>query len=261
MRRALAFRRAWALALAGAGLVIAGCGSSQSASTQAEAAMWATVAKPAPRAVSVPAGDDWIGAGGLQIAVPRTWMPVRLTTLSSAISAFGLQGASPAADRALLAGLRDPSFVDAGAPDTATGTSRAPGTSAEDTPAGPGQSSSGTSQGGSLGTSHYQANVGGYCTAAHFPPETNPETGLTSLAEGELTHIDADSSQITATTVDRKPALLIYYELSAGSSSITGLQYAIAASATRTCYVTLLTRQPVAYEPLFARMRTAIRVP
>jgi len=218
-------------------LAVTGCANTPSQAAQATAAMWAAAATPAPEAARLPAGDRWVGgtAAGLQVAVPDRWATVSVDGLGAAagISKLGLTGASSSALRQLAPGLRHPSALDAA--DLGQ----------------PGKSSQ---------SGQFQANVSAYCTASNFPPGTNPVTGLTTVAELELAAVNANNAQITHTRVDGKPALLIDYDLSVGGGTVTGLQYAIAASAGRACYVTMTTRKPVAYEPLFSRLRTGIRL-
>ncbi len=60
--------------------------------------------------------------------------------------------------------------------------------------------------------------------------------------------------------MDGHPAVLVYNQMSVGTANVTALQYAIAAPAGRTCYVTLATQQQVPYMPVFSRLRPAIQV-
>lgn len=233
MRRIPALVPAIAIAV-GLTAAAAGCATAPSKSAQATAAMWAAAAAPAPRAPVLPAGAGWRGsrADGVQVAVPDRWVSVSLSGMprSAAISKLGLTGASSQALRQLAPSLDRPAAVDVADP-------------------GPGASQ----------PAQFQANVSAYCAESHFPPGTNPVTGLTTVAELELSAVNANNAQITQTRIDGQPALLIDYDLSAGPSTLTGLQYAIAPSSGRACYVTMTTRKPVIYEPAFARLRTGIR--
>src|SRR5580704_11701019 len=89
---------------------------------------------------------------------------------------------------------------------------------------------------------------------------TNALTGLNTLAEQEFTAINSSNAQLGQTTVDGHTAVLVYNQMSVGTASVTALQYAIAAPAGRTCYVTLATEKQVPYEPVFSRLRPGIQV-
>jgi hypothetical protein len=233
MRRIPALIPVAAIAL-GLAAAAGGCANAPSKSAQATAAMWAAAASAAPQAPVLPAGAAWVGsrAEGVQVALPDSWVSVSITGMprSVAISKLGLAGASSSALPQLAPSLAHPAAVDVADPGSGTGQA-----------------------------SQFQANVSAYCTESHFPPGTNPVTGLTTAAELELSAVNANNAQITQTRIDGKPALLIDYDLSVGQSTLTGLQYAIAPSAGRACYVTMTTRKPVIYEPVFSRLRTAIR--
>jgi hypothetical protein len=96
------------------------------------------------------------------------------------------------------------------------------------------------------GSSGDQAVMSLSCAAAHLPPGTNALTGLNTL--------------LGQTSVDGHPAVLVYNQMSVGTANVTALQYAIAAPAGRTCYVTLATEKQVPFEPVFSRLRPGIQV-
>ena len=220
-----------------AGLVLAvtGCSAGGSRSNQAEQAMYASASRPLSAASSLPAGDIWAGgqAQGLRVALAgRRWVPVP---------------AAAAARRRVLhdVGLGDlkPSVLDAvvpgwGSPDSVT-------------LADPGRAGS---------SSAAQAIMSLSCASAGLPAGTNALTGLNTLAEQEFTAINSSNAQLGQTTVDGRPAVLVYNQMSVGTANVTALQYAIAAPGRRTCYVTLATEKEVPYMPLFSRLRPAIQV-
>ena len=222
---------AFALALV---LASAGCSTGPSA-TQIADDMWAAVSTPAASAGSLPAGDKWAGgpAVGMRLAVPGRWVTVGSAALPKVLHDVNLGKLGSPGLAALVPGLRRPGSLDLADPGPATG---------------------------GAAPSRFLANISLYCAPAHFPPGTNPVTGLSTIAEKEFAAVNPNSAQIGQTTVDGRPALLVYDEVSVASRTVTGLQYAIAAPAGRVCYVTLVTQQPTQYEPVFARLRPGIRV-
>ncbi len=215
---------------AGLVLAITGCSTGGSRSTQAEQAMYAAVSKPAVAAATLPAGRKWAGgpAQGLRIAVPERWVTVPLAARHRALHAVGL-------------GQLKASVLDAVVPGWGSGGAV--------TLADPG-----TARGGE------QAIMSLSCAPAHLPAGTNALTGLNTLAEQEFTAVNSSNAQLGQTTVDGRTAVLVYNQMSVGTSSVTVLQYAIAAPAGRTCYVTLATEKEVPYEPVFSRFRPEIQV-
>jgi len=227
MRRIPALLPVAALA-AGLTLAITGCsGSGGSRSTQAEQAMYAAASKPVARSASLPAGQMWVGgpAQGLRIAVSQRWVPVPTAA---------------AARRRVLHGVGlgqlTPSVLDEVVPGWGS-----PGSQA-------------------LAVGGAQALLSFSCAVAHLPAGTNALTGLSTLAEQEFTAVNSSNAQLGQTTVDGRPAVLVYDQMSVGTANVTALQYAIAAPAGRTCYVTLATQKQVPYMPVFSRLRPAIRV-
>jgi hypothetical protein len=105
-----------------------------------------------------------------------------------------------------------------------------------------------------------QALISFSCAVSHLPAGTNALTGLNTLAEQEFTAINSSNAQLGQTTVDGHTAVLVYNQMSVGTANVTALQYAIAAPAGRTCYVTLATEKQVPYMPVFSRLRPGIRV-
>jgi hypothetical protein len=217
-----------------AGLVLAvtGCASGGSRSTQAEQAMYASVSKPLTAAPSLLAGQKWAGgpAQGLRMAVPGRWVTVPAAARPGALHAVGLGRLKPSVLNAVMPGWGRPGSV---------------------TLADPG------SPGGSSG---YQAVMSLSCAAAGLPAGTNALTGLNTLAEQEFTAVNSSNAQLGQTTVDGRTAVLVYNQMSVGTASVTALQYAIAAPAGRTCYVTLATETQVPFEPVFSRLRPGIQV-
>ena len=216
---------------AGLVLAITGCsGSGGSRSTQAEQAMYAAASKPLATPASLPAGRMWVGgpAQGLRMAVPRRWVPVP---------------AAAAARRSVLHGVGlgrlKPSVLDAVVPGWGRPGSQ---TLADPGPPAPRRS----------------------CRSAarrlDLPAGTNALTGLNTLAEQEFTAVNSSNAQLGQTTVDGHTAVLVYNQMSVGTANVTALQYAIAAPAGRTCYVTLATQKQVPYMPVFSRLRPAIQV-
>lgn len=225
-------------ALAGAlALAAAGCSSGPSSSTQAEQAMYSAASHPIQAAGSAPgsslrAGQRWAGntAGGLRMAVPDRWVTIHSAAARHrALRQVGLGQASAAQLAALVPGGGSAPSVDLAAP-------------------GPGPGAG------------VQAVISLDCTPDHFPPGTNPAAGLTTLAESEFTALNASNTQIGATSVDGRTAVLVYDQASVGTKTVTGLQYAIAAPGGRACYVSLVTEQPVPYESLFGQLRRTIHV-
>ena len=209
-------------------LAVAGCSGGGSRSTQAEQAMYAAASKPVAVTTSLPAGDLWIGgpAQGLRIAVPNgPWVPV--------------PPAAPARRRVLHGvglGQLKPSVLDAvvpgwGSPGSLTLTNR-----------------------GATALMSFS------CAASHLPAGTNALTGLNTLAEQEFTAVNSSNAQLGQTTVDGRPAVLVYNQMSVGTANVTVLQYAIAAPGGRTCYVTLATQKEVPFMPVFSRLRPAIQI-
>jgi len=215
---------------AGLVLAITGCSTGASRSTQAEQAMYAAVSKPAVVAATLPAGQKWAGgpAQGLRIAVPEHWVTVPLAARHGALHAVGL-------------GQLKASVLDAVVPGW--------GSAGAVTLADPGPARGGD-----------QAIMSLSCAPAHLPAGTNALTGLNTVAEQEFTAVNSSNAQLGQTTVDGRTAVLVYNQMSVGTSSVTALQYAIAAPAGRTCYVTLATEKEVPYEPVFSRFRPAIQV-
>ena len=231
MRRIPALLPVSALA-AGLVLAITGCASGGSRSTQAEQAMYASVSKPLAPTSALSAGQKWAGgpAQGLRIAVPERWVTVPAAARPGALHAVGLGRLKPSVLNAVMPGWGRPGSV---------------------TLADPG------SPGGNSGD---QAVMSLSCAAAGLPAGTNALTGLNTLAEQEFTAINSSNAQLGQTTVDGHTAVLVYNQMSVGTASVTALQYAIAAPAGRTCYVTLATEKQVPYEPVFSRLRPGIQV-
>jgi hypothetical protein len=230
MRRIPALLPVSALA-AGLVLAITGCASGGSRSTQAEQAMYASVSKPLAAASALPAGQKWAGgpAQGLRIAVPERWVTVPAAARPGALHAVGLGRLKPSVLNAVMPGWGRPGSVTLADP-------------------------------GSSGNSGDQAVMSLSCAAAGLPAGTNALTGLNTLAEQEFTAINSSNAQLGQTTVDGHTAVLVYNQMSVGTASVTALQYAIAAPAGRTCYVTLATEKQVPYEPVFSRLRPGIQV-
>jgi hypothetical protein len=227
MRRVPALLPVTALA---AGLVVAitGCsGSGGSRSTQAEQAMYAAASKPVATSTSLPAGQMWVGgpAQGLRMAVSQHWAPVpaEAAALHSVLHGVGLARLKPSVLDAVVPGW--------GSPGSQT-----------------------------LTVEGAEALLSFSCAMAHLPVGTNALTGLNTLAEQEFTAVNSSNAQLGQTTVDGHPAVLVYNQMSVGTASVTALQYAIAAPAGRTCYVTLATQKQVPYMPVFSRLRPAIQV-
>jgi len=221
-----------ALILAGAG-----CSSGPSSSSQAEQAMYSAASRPIPVSHPAPgrplrAGQRWAGstAGGLRLAVPQRWVTMHSpAALHRALRQVGLGQASAAQLAALLPGRGSGSSVDLADPGPVSG-------------------------------SGAQAVISLNCSPDHFPPGTNPAAGLTTLAESEFTALNASTAQIGPTSVDRRPAVLVYDQASVGTKTVTGLQYAVAAPGGRACYVSLVTEKPLPYEPAFSQLRPTIHV-
>jgi hypothetical protein len=215
------------------GLVLAmtGCSGGGSRSTQAEQAMYAAISKPAAAATSLPAGQKWAGgpAEGLRMAVPERWVTVPPAAQPAALHAVGLGQLKPAVLHSVMPGWGAAGSVTLADP-------------------------------GAQGGSGDQAIMSLSCAPAHLPAGTSALTGLNTLAEQEFTAINSSNAQLGQTSVDGHPAVLVYNQMSVGTASVTALQYAIAAPAGRTCYVTLATQQQVPYMPVFARLRPAIQV-
>jgi hypothetical protein len=236
MRRAPALMALSAFAAALA-LATAGCSSGPSSSSQAEQAMYSAASHPIHVARSVAgsslrAGQRWAGstASGLRMAVPVRWVTIQSpAALHRALRQVGLGQASAAQLAALVPGRGSGSSVDLADPGPVSG-------------------------------SGAQAVISLNCSPDHFPPGTHPAAGLTTLAESEFTALNASNAQIGPTSVDGRPAVLVYDQASVGTKTVTGLQYAIAAPGGRACYVTLVTEKPVPYEPAFGALRPAIRV-
>jgi hypothetical protein len=207
-------------------LAITGCSSGGSRSTQAEQDMYAAVSKPVAATTSLPAGQVWVGgpADGLRIAVPDRWVPVprAAAALRSVLHGVGLGQLKPSVLDAVVPGWDSPGSVTL--------------------------------------TDGAQALISFSCATAHLPAGTNALTGLNTLAEQEFTAINSSNAQLGQTTVDGRTALLVYNQMSVGTANVTALQYAIAAPAGRTCYVTLATQKQVPYMPVFSRLRPAIQV-
>jgi hypothetical protein len=213
-------------------LAITGCSGGGSRSTQAEQAMYASVSKPLAAAPSLPAGQKWAGGpgAGVRMAVPERWVTVPAGARPGALHAVGLGRLKPSVLNAVMPGWARPGSV---------------------TLADPGSSG---------GSSGYQAVMSLSCAAAGLPAGTNALTGLNTLAEQEFTAINSSNAQLGQTTVDGRTAVLVYNQMSVGTASVTALQYAIAAPAGRTCYITLATEKQVPYEPVFSRLRPGIQV-
>ena len=209
-------------------LAITGCSSGGSRSTQAEQAMYASVSKPLAAAPSLPAGQKWAGgpALGVRMAVPERWVMVPSAGRPGALHAVGLGRLKPSVLNAVMPGWGRPGSVTLADP----------------------------------GSSGDQAVMSLSCAAASLPAGTNALTGLNTLAEQEFTAINSSNAQLGQTTVDGRTAVLVYNQMSVGTASVTALQYAIAAPAGRTCYVTLATEKQVPYEPVFSRLRPGIQV-
>ena len=222
-------------------LAITGCSGGGSRSTQAEQAMYAAISKPAAAATSPPAGELWFGgrAQGLRVAVPERWVPVvpaAAPALRSVLHAVGLGQLKPSVLDAVVPGWGSPGSLTLADP----GPAARPGSAAQDSGA--------------------QALMSLSCVATHLPAGTSALTGLNTLAEQEFTAINSSNAQLGQTTVDGHPAVLVYNQMSVGTANVTALQYAIAAPAGRTCYVTLATEKQVPYMPVFAKLRPAIQV-
>ena len=213
-------------------LAIAGCSGGGSRSTQAEQAMYAAVSKPLAAGAALPAGQKWAGgpAQGLRMAVPDRWVTLPSSGRQAALHAVGLGRLKPSVLDAVVPGWESPGSVTLADP------------------------------GSARGGSGYQAVMSLSCAPARLPAGTNALTGLNTLAEQEFTAINSSNAQLGQTTVDGRTAVLVYNVMSVGTASVTALQYAIAAPAGRTCYVTLATEKQVPYERLFSRLRPWIRV-
>ena len=211
-------------------LAITGCSTGGSRSTEAEQAMYAAVSKPAAAPATLPAGQKWAGgpAQGLRIAVPERWVAVPLAARRGALHAVGLGRLKASALDAVVPGWGSADAVTLADP--------------------------GPARGGD------QAIMSLSCAAARLPVGTNALTGLNTLAEQEFTAVNSSNAQLGQTTVDGRTAVLVYNQMSVGTATVTALQYAIAAPAGRTCYVTLATEKEVPYEPVFSRFRPAIQV-
>jgi len=231
MRRIPALLPVSALA-AGLVLAVTGCASGGSRSTQAEQSMYASVSKPLAATPALPAGQKWAGGpgAGVRMAVPDRWVTVPAGARPAALHAVGLGRLKASVLNAVMPGWGRPGSV---------------------TLADPGSSG---------GNSGYQAVMSLSCAAAGLPAGTNALTGLNTLAEQEFTAINSSNAQLGQTTVDGRTAVLVYNQMSVGTASVTALQYAIAAPAGRTCYVTLATEKQVPYEPVFSRLRPGIQV-
>jgi hypothetical protein len=231
MRRVPALLPVSAFAV-GLALAVTGCSGGGSRSTHAEQAMYAAVSKPAATTTSLPAGQKWAGgpAQGLRVAVPEGWVPLAPEARRGALHAVGLGRLKPAVLDSVLPGWGSPGSVTLADP-------------------GPGG-----------GNSSDQAVMALSCAPAGFPAGTNALTGLNTLAEQEFTAINSSNAQLGQTTVDGRTAVLVYNQMSVGTANVTALQYAIAAPAGRTCYVTLATQKQVPYMPVFSRLRPSIRV-
>jgi hypothetical protein len=216
-------------------LAAAGCSSGPSSSSQAEQAMYSAASHPihvTGSGSSLRVGQRWAGstAGGLRMAVPERWVTIHgAAALHRALHEVGLGQASAAQLAALVPGQGSAPSMDLADPGPASG-------------------------------SGVQAVISLDCTADHFPPGTNAATGLTTLAESEFTALNASNAQIGQTSVDGRPAVLVYDQASVGTKTVTGLQYAIAAPGGRACYVSLVTEKPVPYERVFSQLRPTIHV-
>jgi hypothetical protein len=213
-------------------LVVTGCGSGGSRSTQAEQAMYAAASQPLAAGTSPPAGQTWTGgpADGLRMAVPHGWVTVAPADRPGALHGIGLGRLRPSVLHSVLPGWGSPGSVTLADPGSAGG------------------------------SSSDQAVMSLSCAAAHLPAGTNALTGLNTLAEQEFTAVNSSNAQLGQTTVDGRTAVLVYNQMSVGTANVTVLQYAIAAPAGRTCYVTLATQKQVPYMPAFASLRPAIQV-
>jgi hypothetical protein len=212
-------------------LAVTGCSGGGSRSTQAEQAMYAAVSEPLAAAPSLPAGQKWAGgtAQGLRMAVPDHWVTVPAAARPGALHAVGLGRLRPSVLNAVVPGWASPGSVT-------------------------------LADRGSSGGSGYQAVMALSCAAAGLPAGTNALAGLNTLAEQEFTAINSSNAQLGQTTVDGRTAVLVYNQMTVGTASVTALQYAIAAPAGRTCYVTLATEKQVPYEPVFSRLRPGIQL-
>jgi hypothetical protein len=235
MKRAPALMALSAFAAALA-LATAGCSSGPSSSSQAEQAMYSAASHPlhvtrSAAGSSLRAGQRWAGtASGLRMAVPVRWVTIQSpAALHRALRQVGLGQASAAQLAALVPGRGSGSSVDLADPGPVSG-------------------------------SGAQAVISLNCSPDHFPPGTHPAAGLTTLAQSEFTALNASNAQSGPTSVDGRPAVLVYDQASVGTKTVTGLQYAIAAPGGRACYVTLVTEKPVPYEPAFGALRPAIHV-
>jgi hypothetical protein len=213
-------------------LAITGCSSGGSRSTQAEQDMYAAVSKPVAATTSLAAGQKWAGgpAAGLRMAVPQGWVTVAPAGRPGALHAVGLGRLKPAVLHSVLPGWGSPGSVALADPGSA-------GASSGD-----------------------QAVMSLSCAAAQLPAGTSALTGLNTLAEQEFTAVNSSNAQLGQTTVDGRTAVLVYNQMSLGTANVTALQYAIAAPAGRTCYVTLATEKQVPFMPVFSRLRPAIQV-
>ena len=231
MRRIPALLPVSALA-AGLVLAVTGCASGGSRSTQAEQSMYASVSKPLAATPALPAGQKWAGGpgAGVRMAVPDRWVTVPAGARPAALHAVGLGRLKASVLNAVMPGWGRPGSV---------------------TLADPGSSG---------GNSGYQAVMSLSCAAGGLPAGTNALTGLNTLAEQEFTAINSSNAQLGQTTVDGRTAVLVYNQMSVGTATVTALQYAIAAPAGRTCYVTLATEKQVPFEPVFSRLRPGIQV-
>jgi hypothetical protein len=164
------------------------------------------------------------------MAVPDHWITVPTGARPGALHAVGLARLTPSVLNEIVPGWASPGSV---------------------TLADPGSSG---------GSSSYEAIMSLSCAAARLPAGTNALTGLNTLAELEFTAINSSNAQLGQTTVDGHTAVLVYNQMSVGTASVTALQYAIAAPAGRTCYVTLATEKQVPFEPVFSRFRPGIQV-
>jgi hypothetical protein len=213
-------------------LAITGCSSGGSRSTQAEQAMYAAASKPVNATTSLPAGQKWAGgsADGLRMAVPAGWVTLAPAARPGALHAVGLGRLKPAVLHSVLPGWDSSGAVTLADPSSGSG------------------------------SSGDQAVMSLSCAVAQLPAGTSALTGLNTLAEQEFTAINSSNAQLGQTTVDGHPAVLVYNQMSVGTANVTALQYAIAAPAGRTCYVTLATEKQVPYMPVFAQLRRAIQV-
>jgi hypothetical protein len=163
------------------------------------------------------------------MAVPDHWAAVPAAARPAALHAVGLGRLRPSELNAVMPGWDRPDSV----------TLADPGS-----PGGPGD----------------RAIMALNCAAAGLPAGTNALTGLNTLAEQEFTAVNSSNAQLGQTTVDGHTAVLVYNQMSVGTASVTALQYAIAAPAGRTCYVTLATETQVPYEPVFSQFRPGIQL-